>query len=67
MEFKKTFISAAVLALFLGTSDVQAVKLGRHGNFSAGKEPDTPVENSFLQVGFIENETEPETQGQMID
>jgi hypothetical protein len=56
-----------VLALFLGTSDVQAVKLGRHGNFSAGKEPDTPVENSFLQVGFIENETEPETQGQMID
>ena len=67
MEFKKTFISAAVLALFLGTSDVQGVKLGRHANFSAGKEVDEPAENSFLQVGFIENESEPETQGQMID
>ena len=67
MEFKKTFISAVVLALFLGTSDVQGVKLGRHGNFSSGKEPEELVENSFLQVGFIENESEPETQDQMID
>lgn len=66
MEFKKTFISAVVLALFLGT-DVQGVKLGRHGNFSAGKEPDEPMENSFLQTGFIDNEKESETTGEMID
>ena len=67
MEFKKTFISAVVLALFLGTTEVQGVKLGRHGNFSAGKDRDTPAENSFLQTGFIENEKEAETQGEMID
>ena len=70
MEMKKTFISAIVLALFLGT-DVQGVKLGRHGNFSAGQEPaeraGSPDESTFLQTAFIEHEREAETQGEMID
>ena len=53
MEFRKSLM---VLALFLGTN-VEAVKLGRHGNFSAGKEPSAelaPEQSTFLQTGFIE-------------
>jgi hypothetical protein len=69
MEFKKTLLSAVVLAMFLGT-DVQGVKLGRHGNFSAGKEPSAdmqPEQNTFLQTGFVDNDPEQETVSETID
>ena len=40
MEFKRGLLSTAILALFLSGSGTQGARLARHGNFSAGREPE---------------------------
>ena len=61
MEFKRGLVSTAIMALLMQSTS--CARLSRHGNFSAGREPEdvavaiaqkAPEGTQMLQTAFVE-------------